>query len=45
MGLTPVWREFIEVANRVARALPVTLLLEIERFLTFFTIDVGTRRP
>ena len=52
MGSTPVWRELIGLANcvsfgdrRVARAPPVALLLEIERFLTFFTIDVGTRRP
>ena len=52
MGSTPVWRELIGLANwvsfgdrRVSRALAVTLLLEIERFLTFFTIDVGTRRP
>ena len=52
MGSTPVCRELIGLANwvsfgdrRVARALAVTLLLEIERFLTFFTIDVGARRP
>ena len=52
MGSTPVWRELIGLANwvsfgdrRLARARPVALLLEIERFLTFFTIDVGTRRP